>query len=65
MHRFVSTEGSKTFSNNPKELVFECAIYHDEELADFLEKIECVVVNDLSGGEDPWESEFVEYNTLL
>jgi beta-1,4-mannosyl-glycoprotein beta-1,4-N-acetylglucosaminyltransferase len=65
VHRFVLAEGSKTFSNNPKELVFERALYHDAELAAFSEQIEYVVVDDLPGGEDPWEREFVQHNALL
>ena len=65
VHRFVLAEGSKTFSNNPKELVFERALFHDAELAAFSEQIEYVVVDDLPGGEDPWEREFVQHNALL
>ena len=65
VHRFVLAEGSRTFSNNPKELVFERALHHDAELAAFSEQIEYVVVDDLPGGEDPWEREFVQHNALL
>ena len=68
VHRFVLSEGTRTFSNKPKELLFQSVLDHDVELAAYLPQIEHVVVDDLpwgTGSQQNWDREFHSRNALL
>lgn len=53
--KFVLVEGTRNFRGQPKPLHFE---ENKQRFAEWLPKIEHVVVDDLPDGDDPWKREF-------
>ena len=68
VHRFVLVEATRTFSNKPKDLVFEREVKHDQELAAFLSQVEHVIVDDLpatQGEGSAWDREYFQLNAIV
>ena len=68
VHRFVLVEATRTFSNKPKDLVFEREVKHDQELAAFLSQVEHVIVDDLpatQGEGSEWDREYFQLNAIF
>ncbi len=59
--RFVLAEATRTFSNEPKPLIFRD---NRERFARFLHKIEHVVVDDLPAEGDAWDREAFQRNAV-
>jgi beta-1,4-mannosyl-glycoprotein beta-1,4-N-acetylglucosaminyltransferase len=62
--RFVLVEGTRTFNNSPKELIFQ-RHRHEERFAAFLPKIELVTVDQWPEFTDPWLYEVFQRNSIL
>lgn len=59
--RFVLVEADRTFSGNPKPLVFE---ENKDRFDKFLDRIEHIVVDDMPNNPNPWVKEIHQRNAV-